>query len=273
MRDQVIFDPNYYDLNIFIIGSGNIAYHLTKALKKNNVGLAGVYSRNKKEGQAIARMSKSAWHQKLKNIPTDADIYLVCVSDDAIQSIIESMPKSVRKSKIIAHTSGSKSMSETLNSCKNGGVFYPLQTFTKGNKMTYRSIPFCINGKNKKTINKLLKLAAAISDTVHQIDDNQRKNIHLSAVIINNFVNHLIMVSEDLLKSQDIDADILQPLLQETIKKQKMLGAFEAQTGPARRLDAKTLAAHLDLLKQNNEYSEIYKSISKSIQKTYKPKV
>ena len=260
-------------MNIFIIGSGNIAHHLVKAFKKNNVELVGIHSRNKKEGQAIARWSKSTWYEKPKNIPSNADIYLVCVSDDAIRAVIEQIPKSIRKSKIIAHTSGSKSMDETLKTCKNGGVFYPLQTFTKGNKMTYKSIPFCINGKNKKTFNSLSKLGKTISKTVHQIDDSQRKSIHLSAVIINNFVNHLIMVSEDLLKSKDIDSDILQPLLQETIEKQKMLGAFDAQTGPARRLDSKTLATHLDLLKHNDEYLEIYKSISESIQKTYNPKV
>ena len=138
--------------------------------------------------------------------------------------------------------------------------------------MTYNSIPFCINGTNKKTIKKLTELASAISESVQTVDDNQRKKIHLSAVIINNFINHLIYASEDLLECENIDPNILQPLLLETIKKQKSLGPFDAQTGPARRLDVETLSSHLDLLRNHKDYKAIYMSISKSIQKTYKTK-
>jgi len=259
-------------LNVFIIGSGNIAFHMSEAFRKNNIGISGIYSRNEAEGQLLAKEANVERYERLKSIAKDADVYLICVSDDAIASVVDQLPKSIKKSKIIAHTSGSRSLNETLQSCKNAGVFYPLQTFTKGKKLAYNSIPFCINGTNKKTIKRLTELAQSISNSVHTFDDNQRKHIHLSAVIINNFINHLIFISEDLLEGEFIDPDILQPLLQETMRKQESLGAFEAQTGPARRLDAETLSSHLDLLRRQKDYKAIYMSISKSIQKTYKTK-
>lgn len=259
-------------MNTFIIGSGNIASHMVEAFKEYNLDLAGVYSRNKIDGQEIASAGGVPWFDRLKTIPKDADVYLICVSDDAILDVVEQLPKSIRKSKIIAHTSGSRSISETLRSCTNGGIFYPLQTFTKGKKMSYDEIPFCINGSNSKTIKSLTSLAQTISNSVQTISDDQRQNIHLSAVIINNFINHLIYISEELLERKNVDPAILQPLLLETINKQKTLGTFEAQTGPARRLDAQTLAMHLDLLKRNKAYKPIYTVISKSIQKTYKKK-
>ncbi|MDF1696368.1 MAG: DUF2520 domain-containing protein [Saprospiraceae bacterium] len=259
-------------MSIFIIGSGNVAWHLCAALRKSNVKIAGIYSRDQQKGEQIAQKFNTEWYVQLNLIPKNASIYLLCVSDDAIKPVSESLPKSILKSKIVAHTSGSKSMEDTLIDCKNGGVFYPLQTFTKGKKMEYKNIPFCINGKNKKTIKKLMEVANTISTSVQVISDEQRKNIHLSAVLINNFVNHLIYVSGELLHQNEIDPEILQPLLLETIQKQQHLGAFQAQTGPARRMDADTMSAHLDLLKRNKEMKTIYMAISKSIQKTYNKK-
>ncbi|MEM9548209.1 MAG: DUF2520 domain-containing protein [Bacteroidota bacterium] len=257
-------------MSVFIIGSGNIAYHLTLALNRKRIEIKGLFSRNEKEGNAIAKKAKIPFYNSYTSIPHSADIYLICVSDDAIQIVADQLPSALKESKIIAHTSGSKSIEETLVECKNGGVFYPLQTFTKGKRMSYHSIPFCINGNNKKTEKTLFALGETISNSVHFIDDKQRKSIHLSAVIINNFVNHLIMISEDLLHEKDIDPNILQPLLDETIKKQKKLGAVAAQTGPARRQDSKTITVHLELLTAYKEYTSIYKAISKSIGKSYK---
>jgi len=270
LEDQVIFDLNKYNLKVFIIGSGNVASHLSKALKANGISVSGIFSRNENDGRTIAYKIDTQWYGKLKSIPKDSNIYLICVSDGAIQEIVSQLPKSIKKSKIIAHTSGSISIKESLIECKNGGVFYPLQTFTKDKRISYKSIPFCINGTNKKTIRILAELGNSISESVQTINDNQRKIIHLSAVMINNFVNHLIYVSEDLLLKENVDPEILQPLLLETIQKQINLGPFDAQTGPARRLDAQTLASHLDLLAQNKPYKAMYMAISKSIQKTYK---
>ena len=259
-------------MNIFIIGSGNIAYHLSKAFRKNNISIVGIYSRNEFEGRAIAKNVKTEYFDQLKSIPQIADVYLICVSDDAIQLVVDGLPKSIKKSKIVAHTSGSKSIEETLLNCKKAGVFYPLQTFTKGKKLNYNNIPFCINATSKQTLKVLTNLGNRISNSVQTINDYQRKSIHLSAVMINNFVNHLIFAAQDLLNQKDIDANILQPLLLETIKKQKSLGAHNAQTGPARRLDNITLEAHLKMLETNKEYQAMYKAISKSIQKTYNKK-
>lgn len=270
--DQLIFEPNINDLNIIIIGSGNIAYHLCKAFSKTDINIDGLHARNEKEGLRLAKMSKCAYYPHISEIPENCDIYLICVSDDAIKNVVDHLPDHIKKQRIVAHTSGSKSMEETMKTCNNAGVFYPLQTFTKGKRMTYRAIPFCINGKNEDTRQTLSLLANKISESVQFIDDEQRKNIHLSAVLINNFVNHLIHASELLLKKKSIDPSILQPLLLETIKKQKSLGALEAQTGPARRMDSKTIAAHLDLLKNHPAFQKIYDALTRSIQQTYNPK-
>jgi len=270
--DQKNFQFKPHTLNIFIIGSGNMAYQLTSAFRKHDIAIMGIYARNNKTGRQIAQLAGCQRYESLKSIPKDADLYLICVSDDAISSIVEQLPKNIKKSKTVAHTSGSKSIAETLDSCKNAGVFYPLQTFSRRRKVSFKKIPFCITGNNKKTIKKLSELASILSDNVHEIEDSKREWIHLSAVLINNFVNHLIYLSEGLLSKKDLDPAILQPLLMETIRKQKSLGAYEAQTGPARRMDSQTLAKHLDLMKREKNIKSVYTTLSRSIQKTYKDK-
>lgn len=270
--DQLIFGPNKQKLKIFILGSGNISFHLTKAFVKNKITISGLYSRNEIEGKKIAKIAKTTFYPQIEKVPVSADVYLICVSDDAIIKVSDRLPKSIRKSKIVAHTSGSKSIKEALSNCKNGGVFYPLQTFTKGKRMSYRKIPICVNGKNITITKQLTQLGQQISKSVQTISDQERKKIHLSAVIINNFVNHLIFAAEDLLEQENINKAILQPLLEETLKKQKSLGAFAAQTGPARRADNKTMNTHLELLKKDKPLKEIYECISKSIQKKYEKK-
>lgn len=257
-------------MNVFIIGSGNIASHLSKAFYKFGIKISGIHSRNEIEGEKIAKKAKTTFFPQMDEIPKNASIYLLCVSDDAISTVAEQLPKSIKKSKIVAHTSGSVSIASLFNDIKNAGVFYPLQTFTKGKNISYNDIPFCINASNKKSTKALTKLAEKVSNSVHQIDDDQRQSIHLSAVMINNFVNHIIYISEEMLNQKEIDVEILQPLLRETILKQGELGAYDAQTGPSRRKDAKTLEKHLNLLRYNKEYKSIYMILSKSIQKTYK---
>jgi len=224
-------------LNVFFIGNGNVAQHLATAITATEHSVIGHYARSEKSFPSL-----STHYKQYNDIPSDADIYIICVSDDAIEEVCNSLPSSIKSQRIIVHTSGAKSIKSTLPNVSYPGVFYPLQTFTAGRGMAYDQIP--------------------------QVDDHKRKQVHLSAVMINNFVNHLIARSEQLLASEDIDPSILQPLLIETIEKQADIGSDDAQTGPARRGDQETIKAHLELLHKKSD-KKMYKAISKSITKNY----
>jgi predicted short-subunit dehydrogenase-like oxidoreductase (DUF2520 family) len=149
------------------------------------------------------------------------------------------------------------------------GVFYPLQTFTSNAKINFLEIPMCIEADNQEDLNVLEKLGRSISNNVQVVTSTQREHIHLSAVIVNNFVNHLYHMGHDLLHHQSLTFDILKPLIIETASKIKTLRPFETQTGPARRNDLKTIEKQLHLLK-DSPYQEIYKNITNSILEKYK---
>lgn len=255
-------------MKVFIIGSGNVAYHMVRAIWKTDSKIVGLYSRNDRDARACVRGEKVDLFDDLSAIPTSADLYLICVNDDSISEIVTSLPSEIKESKIVAHTSGSQSM-DILENINSAGVFYPVQTFTKGRKMTYDDIPFCINASSENVETELSSLADAISRNVNLISDDQRKKIHLSAVMMNNFVNHLIYKSEEFLEQNDLPIEIIQPLLKQTIAKHAKLGSLEAQTGPAVRNDESTINAHIDMLTSDLD-KELYKAISSSITETHK---
>jgi len=255
-------------LKVFIIGSGNVAYHMLRAIWKTDNEIIGLYSRNEREAKNCARGNKVDLYHDLAVIPSTADLYLVCVNDDAISEIISALPSEIKESKIVAHTSGSQPIG-VLEGITNAGVFYPIQTFTKGRKMTYDDIPFCINSNSEHVENKLSNLADTISRNVNLTTDEQRKNIHLAAVMMNNFVNHLIYKSEEFLEKNDLPPVLIQPLLRQTIAKHAKLGSFAAQTGPAVRNDKNTIKSHLALL-PNKIDKALYKAISASITESHK---
>lgn len=254
-------------MKISIIGTGNVAYHMVRAISGlANHKLISVCGTSIENVKSISIKTKAVLHPSkiLKS-----DLILICVPDDKIGKVAKEVSRWPKHSNtIIAHTSGSVS-SKVLKSNLKYGVFYPLQTFTKGQRLSYKSIPFCITGSDEKVIRKLMKLANEISDEVQMVTDKQRKEVHLSAVLINNLVNHIIYLSQKRLTDHNIDPNLLLPLIKETVNKLSKIEAFDAQTGPARRGDQKIIEQHIKSLSDDHNLKEIYSVVTKSIIKTY----
>ncbi len=79
-------------------------------------------------------------------------------------------------------------------------------------------------------------------------------------------------LSNEFCGQKNIPFDLLHPLIKETSNKIEDLAPYDAQTGPARRNDKKTLKKHLAQLKNKN-HKELYSVLSKSIRKTYGKKL
>ena len=244
-------------LKVVLLGGGNVAYHLTKQLLKSDiVKLVQVYNRSIEKISYL--QSKTQITNNLKALIA-ADIYIISVSDDAIPTLSSQLKF---KGKLVVHTSGSVAMDE-LKTNANKGVFYPLQTFSKNKEVDFSEIPICIEATSKKGLDTLETLAKSISKTCICINSEQRKNLHAAAVFVNNFVNHLYFIGNEICAKNNIPFNILVPLIKETANKISMLPPFEAQTGPAKRNDIKTIEKHKALLPINQQ--EIYTLLTKSI--------
>ena len=155
----------------------------------------------------------------IKFISNESDVYIICVKDDYIEDIANQF---FFTDKLIVHTSGSVAL-EALNKFDNYGIFYPLQTFSKEKDVDVSIIPFCIEASNTETENILLSFGKSLSKNVQMINSEQRKKIHLAAVFACNFSNYMYTIAEDLLQQNNIDFELLKPLILETAKKYKTI--------------------------------------------------
>ena len=250
-------------IKVIIIGSGNVSQHLIVALQNSqNIGdeieLIQVYSRKRETLTHLLDFNKITTDF---NDLLEADLYLIAVSDDAIARVSNQLPF---KNRLVVHTSGSVSL-DSLNNDNQKGVFYPLQTFTKNKEVDFKNIPICLESENATDYQLLEKVAKSISEKVFAINSEQRKALHVAAVFVNNFTNHLYHLGNEICKEHQVPFEILKPLIQETAQKINTLSPEDAQTGPAIRNDKQTIEAH-QLFLTNSNQSNIYKILTQSIQ-------
>ena len=249
-------------MQIVLIGSGNVAFHLAKAFTEAQINISQIFGRNTTELQKISeQFSIPSSTETL----ADADLYIISVSDSSITEV-SSLIKN--KNVLVAHTSGSVSR-EALSGNYRKSVFYPLQTFSKSKNLDYSKIPFFIDAENENDEEILKNLASKISKNVMLANDEKRKYIHLTAVFACNFVNHLFARAKEISDSQGIPFDYFLPLIDETTQKIHELEPKLAQTGPAIRNDEKVLKLHESLL-TDEEKLKIYKTLNESILKMYR---
>ena len=232
-------------MKIAMIGRGRVATHMSKALLKAGNGVVSVNSRT------------------LEELPQDADVYIIAVKDSALQDVIRQLTnllKTKNDAPLIVHTAGSMPLSVFEGYAENGGVFYPMQTFSMKREVDFREIPLFIEGKDKR----IRELAESISEHVYELSSDDRKYLHLAAVFACNFTNHCYTLAAEVLEKKGLPFDVMLPLVDETARKVHELHPHEAQTGPAVRGDENVMNAQAALLDGRNK--EIYELLSKSIQ-------
>jgi predicted short-subunit dehydrogenase-like oxidoreductase (DUF2520 family) len=245
-------------IRVSIIGSGNVAQHLIQVFSKTTeIELVQVYSRNPQAISNLVLPNKiTSNFSELENV----DLVIIAVTDDAIATVSDQLPF---ENQLVVHTSGSVTL-EGMNNKNRKGVFYPLQTFSKSKSINFKVIPICLEAENNQDYKTLEIVAQSISDVHFKVNSVQRKALHVAAVFVSNFVNHLYQIGNDICSENQLDFDILKPLIKETANKIMTLSPTEAQTGPAQRQDTQTINAHLSFLTDEHQ-KEIYKLLTKSI--------
>lgn len=250
---------------ISFIGSGNVATHLALALKSAGFKIKEVYSLDFQNALKLAKKLDCGAINSVSEMDSSADLYLISIPDGAIKEVTEDIP---RVHGIVAHTSGITPMN-VLDKIKRFGVFYPLQTFSKQRDVKLSNVPICIEASSGNVMIQLKETARKLSNSVYEIDTEQRKYLHLTAVMVNNYTNYLYRIAFDILKTQSIDHQLLMPLIEETVSKILTLHPKDAQTGPARRNDVETIDKHVQLLNEQPQYKELYTIFAEQLIKKY----
>lgn len=255
---------------IVLIGAGNVAHHLAPALLRAGMNLCQIYSRTLESARELGRKTGITYTSDTFAVYPDGDIYIFCVSDDALLSVFKSLR--INEEALILHTSGSVPLDIFKPYRQNYGVLYPLQTFSKTRNLDFWEIPLCIEAPDKEVLKTIVQIADKLSSKVYEISSEKRKKLHLAAVLANNFTNHLYHMAGKLLEKEDLDFNLLRPLIFETAHKVMQMIPENAQTGPARRGDTNILNLHKSMLKDNRDIQTLYVLLSQSIQQTYSKK-
>ncbi len=246
-------------MKIVVLGTGNVATHFIKVISHcQDTELIQIYNHNPSSLEIFQNFDTTSSLDKLKT----ADIYLICIKDDHVEELTNKIDK---PNSIIAHTSGSLPM---LKKNQNNAVFYPLQTFSKEKSINFKGLPICIETQSDSDYKTLENFADSLNAKPFNVNTQQRQELHLAAVFVCNFVNHLYHIGHEICEQKDLPFEILQPLIKETADKIKFKTPKEAQTGPAMRHDQSTINRHINQL-ENPNYQEIYRYLTTSIQKTY----
>lgn len=251
-------------MKVVIIGSGNVATHIAKALVAVNINVTQIWSYHFQNAISLANEVNAVAIKHLSEVDLAADICLISVKDDEIANVALQL-KSF--SGIIMHTSGAVGLN-VFSDFENYGVFYPLQTFSKDKNVEFSNIPLCVEANNDQNLLALKQLANKLSTNVVAVNSDKRKVLHLAAVFACNFTNHLYALADELLKANDLDFDIIRPLITETANKVQHTFPSLVQTGPAIRSDEQTLKKHEEMLNDHQAMLELYKILSNSIKKT-----
>jgi len=248
--------------NIVLIGAGNVATQLGKALQKQGKNIVQVLSRTLGSAEKLATQIGAIPISNPDQLTRDADLYILAIPDDEIQGVVDSVNF---HDSLLVHTSGSVGMEVLKNGSSIFGVFYPLQTFSKTRDVDFSDIPICIEACDEVTCLLLTNLATEISSDVRKINSAQRQSIHLAAIFASNFTNHMYTLSDEILEKENISFDILKPLIRETAKKIEYKSPKDSQTGPAIRGDMKIIEKHIQDLQNDPAKLVAYKIISKLI--------
>lgn len=252
---------------VVIIGSGNVAEALVRALSREGNPPAQVFARSRARAAKVAAICGCPYTDDPHELAR-ADVYIIAVADKAIKHVASTLSFG---DGVAAHTAGSVGLDVFPARVRNRAVLYPLQTFTKGREINLREVPVLIEGNNPHALESVREVAHDLSDRVLAVDSEKRRLIHVAAVFANNFTNYMYTVGEELVREAGQDFSILKPLILETTDKAlDARSPRDVQTGPAVRNDFETRSRHTELLAQKPYLQNIYINISKNIWETSK---
>ena len=250
-------------MKIVFIGAGNLATRLSLAMQRVGMQIGQVYSHTEASARQLATRLGCPWTNDLSALQEDGDLYVFSLKDTVLSDVISKVKPN---NGMWVHTAGSMPMSVFEGYAQRFGVLYPLQRFSKGRNVNFDVIPIFLEANTDKNADYLKNIASALSENVRFMSSEKRRSLHLAAVFACNFTNHIYTLSYKLLENESIPADVLLPLIDETVSKIHSMPPAAAQTGPAIRYDENVINKHLAML-DDPDMQAIYRLLSQSIHK------
>ncbi len=258
-------------MKIALVGAGRVATNLAPALQQSGAEVVEVWSKSRSSAEALAdRIGCKARWAALDGLTREADLYVIAVKDAVLTDVISQLHVG-REDALMVHTAGSMPLSVFADAGhRRGGVFYPMQTFSKERAVDFSQVHFFVEAALESDVALLTSLASALTgdeQLVHRSTSAMRRRLHLAAVFACNFVNHCYALSAEVLAAKGLPFSVMLPLVDETAQKVHELAPKDAQTGPAVRGDQNVMQMQANMLAGNSAVKQIYESLSSDIQR------
>jgi len=226
---------------VAVVGRGRVGHSLARALAASGITVT-----------SLGRQ-RDAWPAAIRT----ADLVLVAVPDDAIADVAAALAASeaVSPRQVVLHCAGSRDRGALVALEPTGaalGSFHPLQTFRDpaGDPALLRRAPVVVEGDARA-----IAAAHALADvlqvpSVHVVPSAGKIAYHAAAVTAS---NHLVVLAEMAARlareaGLDVTAALFAPIMAETVRGLAEADPAAVLTGPVRRGDVGTVAAHLAVL-------------------------
>lgn len=243
---------------VSLVGSGNIAHWLVYALKKADVDIRQIYSRQLDHAKELAAKAVADAIDSLRDLSPDSDLYIFSIKDDSYETLLSQLPFRLP---LAVHTAGSLSIRIFEPYADSYGILYPYQSLNKNMDFANVEVPLSVESNDKMVENELFAFAGRLSSTVQLMGEAQRLVLHRAAIFGCNFTNAMYAIAYDILRENNIDWRMILPLLENTLDKVKTMNPHDAQTGPAKRGDQNIILMHQEAL-QDERLREIYRLMS-----------
>jgi predicted short-subunit dehydrogenase-like oxidoreductase (DUF2520 family) len=253
-------------MKIAFIGSGNVATFYSKKFAAAGHEILQIMSSTLSHAQELAKEFGCEAIHDLTRLTQQADVYILAMNDNSVKRYNDLLHI---PNKTVIHTAGSIALNELSNISQHVSCIWCLYSIKKESLPTRTDIPVFINSTTSQGETVAKELASAISTAVNTMDDEKKLNLHLAAVLVNNYTNHLAAVAANVLNTKQIPFHYLLPILQQTVEKLDVQSPLHAQTGPALRRDTVIMEKHVALLENHPEWQALYRALAESIQRMY----
>jgi predicted short-subunit dehydrogenase-like oxidoreductase (DUF2520 family) len=256
-----------HQYNISFAGAGKVAGSLCRELFRTGSRIDKIVSESESGGKFLADTCNAVWSDNLI-FPESTGVIIVSVPDHRLKKVLSGIRCS--PGTLVVHTAGSMGLDMFPEHIRHKGIFYPLQTFSKNRIVNFTGLPFLLESSDKESSQILTDLVESVSGKAYFVDTDHRKMLHLAAVFICNFTNHMLTIGKDVVLNAGFPFEIMTPLINETISKAIASGPENSQTGPAIRDDKNTIEKQLELLSSSPELQKIYSDMTQAIIEYYK---
>lgn len=254
-------------MKIVILGTGNVARFFLQQLSGQQAEVVQLYNHRAESAEDLSIQYNIPLVTETEAIVRDADLYLFCIKDQAIAAL--SAHIKLKSGQTAVHCAGSQSLDLLQATGNNTALIWPLYSINKNKLPQERSVPLVVEASNDFAATRAQAFAALISEHITPVSYAQRQYLHLSAVMVNNFTNHLLAIGAAICREHNLSYDLLKPILEQTFTSAMMQDPKNLQTGPAVRNDVRTMDVHAQLLQTHPEWENLYRAISNSIEKMH----